>query len=167
MIFKTIQSYVLDTKYFFPLRQWYFEYIRWLLINVGEQHKLLRKPCDTLVMVTQGCLLALPESIAETNKSTTDIDDLISPLIDSPCFGISQFLSDIEFSGDILQNIFRIFKSKFNQTFRIAVDWEMQTSPSFIHGRFGNAKFFWISGVALTLVHSERSQLPSSFWWAS
>merc|ERR1712088_297821 len=46
---------------------------------------------------------------------------------------------------------------------RIAVDWEMQTSPSFNQGRLGKWKFFWNSSVFFLSVQSVRSHLVKSF----
>ena len=50
-----------------------------------------------------------------------------------------------------------------NFTFKMAVDWEIQTSPSFNQGRLGKWKFFWNSSVFFLSVQSLRSHFEKSF----
>ena len=48
--------------------------------------------------------LLVPETIAKTNETTTDVNNLVRPLVNSPGFSVVEFSTNLVLAANILNN---------------------------------------------------------------
>ena len=49
-------------------------------------------------------MFLVPETIAKTDETTTNIDNLVGALVNSPGFGVVEFSTDLVLAANVLNN---------------------------------------------------------------
>ena len=98
-------------------------------------------PNDPLKFWLQALKGPYLQSVSEHDKSPTNVNNLISSLINSPGFGIIQFLANIEFPSNILNQTVcvKFFWVRYLRTFLLSdlqnCCWLSKTNISILHPR--------------------------------